>query len=114
MFGFEVGQYEVLPDFDELEDFHGVTDPANLRHVQERVEEQGLAPVWKRYVEATGELARLCYREEVEAVLRTEDMSGLSLLGLQDFPGQGTALVGMLNSHLKPKPYPFARPERFR
>jgi hypothetical protein len=114
VFGFEVGQYEVLPDFDELEDFHGVTDPANLRHVQERVEEQGLAPVWKRYVEATGELARLCYREEIEAVLRTEDISGLSLLGLQDFPGQGTALVGMLNSHLKPKPYPFARPERFR
>lgn len=114
VFGFEVGQYEVLPDFDELADFHGVTDPANLRHVQERVEEKGLAPVWKRYVEATGELARLCYREEVEAVLRTEDMSGLSLLGLQDFPGQGTALVGMLNSHLKPKPYPFARPERFR
>lgn len=114
VFGFEVGQYEVLPDFDELEDFHGVTDPANLRHIQERVAEEGLAPVWKRYVEATGELARLCYREEVEAVLRTEDMSGLSLLGLQDFPGQGTALVGMLNSHLKSKPCPFSRPERFR
>ncbi|MCM1025472.1 MAG: hypothetical protein NC432_03515 [Roseburia sp.] len=41
-------------------------------------------------------------------------MSGISLLGLQDFPGQGTALVGMMNSHLEPKPYDFARPERFR
>ena len=40
-------------------------------------------------------------------------MSGISLLGLQDFPGQGTALVGMLDPHLKPKPYAFARPERF-
>lgn len=39
-------------------------------------------------------------------------MSGLSLLGLQDFPGQGTALVGMLNSHLQPKPYSFAKPEQ--
>ena len=27
---------------------------------------------------------------------------------------QGTALVGMMNSHLEPKPYDFARPERFR
>ena len=53
------------------------------------------------------------YREEVEAVMRTKAMSGISLLGLQDFPGQGTALVGMMNSHLEAKPYDFARPERF-
>ena len=38
----------------------------------------------------------------------------ISLLGLQDFPGQGTALVGILNSHLEPKPCSFAQPERFR
>ena len=68
---------------------------------------------WKRQVEATGCISRLCYREEVEAALRTESFSGLSLLGLQDFPGQGTALVGMMNSHLQPKPYDFARPEAF-
>lgn len=113
MFGFEVGQYEVLPDFDELDDFRGVTDPANLRQVQARVNACGLMPVWRDWVAATGELALLCYRAEVEAVLRTPGMSGLVLLGLQDFPGQGTALVGMLNSHLRPKPYDFARPERF-
>ena len=113
VFGFEVGQYEVLPDFDELSDFRGVTDPANLRLVRDRVIAKGLEPVWRDWVEATGELALLCYREEVEAALRTPEMSGLSLLGLQDFPGQGTALVGMLNSHLQPKPHDFARPERF-
>lgn len=113
VFGFEVGQYEVLPDFDELNDFRGVTDPANLRGARARVDKSGLMPVWWDCVEATGELALLCYREEVEAVLRTPGMSGLALLGLQDFPGQGTALVGMLNSHLRPKPYDFARPERF-
>lgn len=45
--------------------------------------------------------------------MRTEELCGISLLGLQDFPGQGTALVGMLNSHLKSKPYAFAKPERF-
>ena len=64
-------------------------------------------------VHASGELSRLCYQAEVEAVLRTPSMSGLFLLGLQDFPGQGTALVGMLNSHLCPKPGTFSAPERF-
>ena len=113
VFGFEVGQYEVLPDFEELDAFQGITDPANLRRVQARVEESGLTSVWRDWVEATGELALLCYREEVEAVLRTPAMSGLALLSLQDFPGQGTALVGMLNSHLRPKSCAFARPERF-
>lgn len=114
VFSFEVGQFEVLPDFEELESFHGISDPVNLKLIKKRVEERGLLPSWKKYVEATGELSRLAYREEIEAAMRTRELSGISLLGLQDFPGQGTALVGMMNSHLEPKPYDFARPERFR
>ena len=110
---FEVGQYEVLPDFGELAAFQGVTRPDNLRLIRDRVEAAGLLPRWKEYVQATGELALRCYRAEVEAALRTEGLSGLFLLGLQDFPGQGTALVGMMDSHLSPKPYAFAQPERF-
>lgn len=114
VFSFEVGQYEVLPDFREIDDFRGVTRPDNLEMIRERVRKHGLEAQWERYCEASGELALLCYREEVEAALRTGDLSGISLLSLQDFPGQGTALVGMMNSHLRPKPYAFARPERFR
>ena len=114
MFSFEVGQYEVLPDFHELPSFRGVTDPANYRLIRERAERHGLLPVWDRMTEASGELALMGYREEVEAVMRTPGMSGISLLALQDFPGQGTALVGMMNSHLEPKPFAFAKPERFR
>jgi hypothetical protein len=114
VFSFEVGQFEVLPDFEELESFHGISDPVNLKLIKKRVEERGLMPTWEKYVEATGELSRLAYREEIEAAMRTRELSGISLLGLQDFPGQGTALVGMMNSHLEPKPYDFARPERFR
>ncbi len=110
---FEVGQYEVLPDFDELAAFRGVTRPDNLRLIRSRVEAASLLPRWRTYVEATGELALRCYRAEVEAALRTEGLSGLFLLDLQDFPGQGTALVGMMDSHLSPKPYAFAQPERF-
>ena len=112
---FEVGQYEVLPDFDEISAFRGVTCPENLKHIRKKVRAAGIAPEeWKRQVEATGEMSLLGYRAEAEAALRTPGYSGISLLGIQDFPGQGTALVGMMNSHLQPKPYAFARPERFR
>lgn len=114
VFEFEVGQYEILPDFDEISEFKGVTRAVNFELIKKRAEQAGVLPVWKKYVEATGELSLLCYKEETEAALRTGGMSGLSLLGLQDFPGQGTALVGMLNCHLQPKPFSFARPERFR
>jgi len=114
VFSFEVGQFEILPDFGELEKFKGISDPANIRLIEDKVKSLGVPfDIWKQYVEATGELACIAYREEIEAVMRTKDMSGISLLGLQDFPGQGTALVGMLNSHLQQKPYPFAKPERF-
>ena len=114
VFTFEVGQYEVLPDFREIGDYQGVTRPDNLAFVQKKVRSAGMEADWQRRVEATGELSLLCYRAEVEAALRTAGYSGISLLGLQDFPGQGTALVGMMNAHLHPKPYDFARPERFR
>ena len=113
VFSFEVGQYEILPDFGETARYQGVTLPANLEHVRRKVREKGFAPHWRRMVEATGESALLCYRAEVESALRTEGYSGISLLGLQDFPGQGTALIGMMDAHLEPKPYDFARPERF-
>ncbi len=113
-FSFEVGQYEALPDFDEIAAYKGVTSPENLKHIQKKVRAAGMEADWKKQVEATGELSLLCYRAEVEAALRTAGYSGISLLGLQDFPGQGTALVGMMNAHLQPKPYDFARPERFR
>lgn len=112
--GFEVGQYEILSDFDEWEEHKGVTIASNINAARERVEKAGFLPGWKKRVEASGELSLLCYREEVEAALRTEGMSGLFLLGLQDFPGQGTALVGMINSHMNEKPFDFARLERFR
>ena len=113
VFSFEVGQYEVLPDFRQIQDYRGITVPCNLMQMEKKMREAGLAAVWYRMVHATGENALQCYRAEVEAALRTEGFSGISLLSLQDFPGQGTALVGMMDAHLRPKPYPFALPFRF-
>lgn len=34
VFSFEVGQFEVLPDFEELESFHGISDPVNLKLIK--------------------------------------------------------------------------------
>lgn len=114
VFSFEVGQFEVLPDFDEIKLFKGVTIPNNFIYIQEQVTEKGFAARWRSMVEATGEIAAIAYREEIEAALRTKTMSGISLLGLQDFPGQGTALVGMIDSHMRPKSFEFAHPEKFK
>ncbi len=113
VFSFEVGQYEILPDFTETALYRGVTLPANLMHIEKKVRENGLSPQWEAMIEASGENSLQCYRAEVESALRTGEYSGISLLSLQDFPGQGTALIGMMNAHLRPKPYPFAQPQRF-
>ena len=113
VFSFEVGQYEVLPDFRQIRDYRGVTVPCNLMQMEKKMRDAGLEDVWPQMISATGENALQCYRAETEAAMRTEAFSGISLLGLQDFPGQGTALVGMMDAHLKPKPYPFADPKRF-
>ena len=58
---------------------------------------------------ASGKLQVLCYKNEIEKVLRTPGFAGFQLLGLQDFPGQGTALVGVLNPFWKEKGYVTAK-----
>ena len=110
----EAGQYETLPDFHEIDLFYGFLSPDNLRFMKNAVEERDLLKNWDRYVEASGELSRRCYRMEIERALRTENLSGITLRSLQDYPGEGLAAVGMMNSHLQPKPYPFSEPKRFR
>jgi hypothetical protein len=44
-------------------------------------------------------------KEEIESYLRTPGMGGYSLLQLEDFPGQGTAPVGVVDIFWDPKPY---------
>ena len=40
----------------------------------------------------------ILYKEEIERALKTAGISGFQLLDLHDFPGQGTALVGLLDA----------------
>jgi hypothetical protein len=54
---------------------------------------------------ASGKLQSLCYKADIEAALRTPGFAGFHLLQLHDFPGQGTALVGILNPFFESKGY---------
>ena len=52
------------------------------------------------------------YKDEIESHLRTPDCTGFDLLSMQDFSGQGEALVGWLDSFYDSKG--IVVPERFR
>ncbi len=99
----EVGQFFFYPDYREISHYTGSIKAENIAIYKERAEEKGLSEYTDRYYRATGALAVECYKRECEAALLTENMAGLQLLDIQDFPGQGTALVGVLNSLLEPK-----------
>ncbi len=99
----EVGQYQTYPDYREIAKYTGPLSPENLKTFQNRLKEAGMLHQAHDFFRASGKLAVSCYREEIEALLRTRGMAGFQLLGLQDFPGQGTALVGVLDSFFDSK-----------
>ncbi|MGC8991762.1 MAG: hypothetical protein ACP5MD_16730, partial [Verrucomicrobiia bacterium] len=71
--------------------------------------EHGMLDQARDFLLASGKLQTLCYREEIESALRTPCMGGFQLLDLHDFPGQGTALVGVLDPFWGEKGYVTAR-----
>lgn len=99
----EVGQYEFYPDFDEIDKYTGPLKARNFEVFRERLQKAGLWEDHERFFRAAGKLAIDCYRREIEAFLRTSELSGFQLLDLQDFTGQGTALVGVLNAFMESK-----------
>jgi len=99
----ETGQFQVYPDYREIPKYTGVLKARNLEIFRERLEAAGMLDQADDFVRASGALSAICYREDIEAALRTSYLGGFQLLDLQDFPGQGTALVGMLNVFLESK-----------
>lgn len=99
----EIGQYAVYPDLSEIEKYTGVLDPLNFKAVKADLEKKGLIGKAADYLKATGSFAKILYKEEIERALKTPGFSGVQLLGIQDFPGQGTALVGLINSFWESK-----------
>ena len=59
----------------------------------------------KSFAQASGRFQLECYKEEIEANLRTPGLGGFQLLDLHDYLGQGTALVGLLDAFWEPKGY---------
>ncbi len=101
--GHEIGEFQVSPDFREIPKYTGVTRARNLEIFRERLREAGMLDQAHDFVRASGALSVICHREDIEAALRTPGLGGFQLLDLQDFPGQGTALVGMLNVFMESK-----------
>ncbi len=99
----ENGSFQVSPDFREIPNYTGVTRARNLEIFRERLREAGMLDQAHDLMRASGALSVICHREDIEASLRTPGFGGFQLLDLQDFPGQGTALVGMLNVFMESK-----------
>lgn len=99
----EVGQYNVFPDFREIPQYTGVLEARNFGIFRERLERAGMGDLAEKFFRCSGAFARDCYKMEIEAAMRTPQIAGFQLLDLQDYTGQGTALVGMLNAFLESK-----------
>lgn len=101
----EIGQWCVYPNFKEIPKYTGVVRAKNFEIFQETLTEHGMAQLADSFLLASGKLQALCYKAEIEAALRTPGFSGFQLLDLHDFPGQGTALVGVLDAFWGEKGY---------
>nr|WP_321353938.1 sugar-binding domain-containing protein [uncultured Draconibacterium sp.] len=99
----EIGQYQIFPDYDEIGKYTGVLKATNLEIFKSRLEEAGMLDKDSIFQRATGAWSALCYKAEMEAAIRTQGFAGFQLLDLQDFPGQGTALVGILDAFMDSK-----------
>lgn len=94
----EIGQYAVYPNLKEISKYTGTLDPLNFKAIRDDLTNKGLIDKAETYLKVTGKLAFRLYKEEIERAMKTPCFSGFQLLGLQDFSGQGTALVGLVDA----------------
>ena len=118
--GHEVGQWCAYPDFDVIKKFSGPATtfagapepvkvpymiPGNYKIMRDSAEAHGLLAKNKEFAHASGRFQVACYKEEIEASLRTPSYSGFEILDLHDYLGQGGALIGMLDAFWESKGY---------
>ncbi len=108
----ETGQFQIYPDYKEIAKYTGVLHPYNLEIFRDRLNENGLQNQIDAFHQASGRFAIECYKADIEYGLRTAGLGGFQMLDLQDFPGQGTALVGILDAFMDSKG--IVTPETFR
>lgn len=105
MVSHEIGQWCAFPNFDEIKKYTGVLQPRNFEMFRQTLQENHMGHLAHDFLIASGKLQTLCYKADIEAALRTPGFGGFQLLDLHDFPGQGTALVGVLDAFWDEKGY---------
>ena len=99
----ETAQFQTYPDFDEIKKYTGVLYPYNMEVFRSRLEKAGMLDQAKDFHMASGLWSLQLYKQDIEMDLRTKNMAGFQLLDLQDYPGQGSAYVGILDAFMDPK-----------
>ena len=99
----ETAQFQIYPDYSEIEKYKGVLYPYNMEVFRDRLERAGMIDLADDFKRASGLWALQLYKQDVEMDLRTPNMAGFQLLDLQDYPGQGSAYVGILDAFLDSK-----------
>ncbi|MDD4637511.1 MAG: glycoside hydrolase [Bacteroidales bacterium] len=99
----ENGQFQVFPDFKEIEKYKGILKPYNLMTFKKRLERRELDDQIDEFHNASMAFSIICYKADIEMALRTKGFGGFQILDLQDYPGQGTALVGILDAFMETK-----------
>jgi hypothetical protein len=110
--GHETGQWCAYPNFDVIGKFAGYMVPGNYEIWRDAAKENGLLKNNRELAHASGRFQLACYKEEIEASLRTPSYSGYELLDLHDYLGQGGALIGVLDAFWESKGY--TTPEEYR
>lgn len=101
--GHENCQFQIYPDYGQISKYTGVLYPYNLEIFRDRLKENHLSSQAKSFHQATGHFSIECYKADMEYAFRTPGFGGFQLLDLQDYPGQGSALVGILDAFMDSK-----------
>lgn len=101
----ELGQWCAFPDLEETSQYTGAYKARNFEIFADLLEDNGMASQARKFLMASGKLQTLAYKYDVERNLRTPDYAGFQMLALNDYSGQGTALVGVLNVFWREKGY---------
>ena len=95
----EIGQWPIYVDWkNELPKYTGPLKPYRLEKMAAEAQKNGLYDRSEELKMASGATNQILYRDEIESFLRTPSCRGFQLLGMQDFSGQGEALIGWLDS----------------
>lgn len=99
----EVGEWNMMPHPAEEAKYTGVMRGGYIELYRQDLEKKGMAHLADDFFEATGNFMVSLYKEEVEMQLRTPGKAGFQLLGLQDYPAMGIALIGVTDAFWDPK-----------